>query len=49
MMSRLRLIDGVTHVTLAESTKNDTPTSGGRVPPTTASAATTTRSRSSTC
>ena len=27
MMSRLRLIDGVTHVTLAESAKNDTTTS----------------------
>jgi Tfp pilus assembly protein PilN len=29
MMSRLRLIDGVEHVTLAESTKNDTETGGG--------------------
>jgi Tfp pilus assembly protein PilN len=28
MMSRLRLIDGVTHVTLAESSKNDQPSSG---------------------
>jgi Tfp pilus assembly protein PilN len=31
MMSRLRLIDGVTHVTLAESSKNDQPTTGGGV------------------
>jgi Tfp pilus assembly protein PilN len=29
MMSRLRLVDGVTHVTLAESTKNDTPVAAG--------------------
>jgi Tfp pilus assembly protein PilN len=29
MMSRLRLIDGVQHVTLAESTKSDTATAGG--------------------
>jgi Tfp pilus assembly protein PilN len=29
MMSRLRLVDGVTHVTLAESTKNDTPVAVG--------------------
>jgi Tfp pilus assembly protein PilN len=28
MMSRLRLVDGVTHVTLAESSKNDTATGG---------------------
>lgn len=31
MMSRLRLIDGVTHVTLAESSKNDQPAGGSAV------------------
>jgi Tfp pilus assembly protein PilN len=29
MLSRLRLVDGVQHVTLAESSKNDSATSGG--------------------